>query len=168
MVWWVAVGNLTNGCAAGSSELFLSHTPHLTSHSFKGQTNTVFYSLGTWGKFRLTDSVAIIIPLGLLHHQKFNSLFASVQSICVCTCIYTHIFTDHTTLINITCYKLIIMQFSLTSYNFIPLRSKHSPRHPVLKYPHSLIVRYQASHLNKMTGKISFVYFNFYAYRQQL
>jgi hypothetical protein len=27
------------------------------------------------------------------------------------------------------------MQFSPTSYHFIPLRSKDSPQHPVLKHP---------------------------------
>jgi hypothetical protein len=30
--------------------------------------------------------------------------------------------------------KLLIMQFSPTSCHFIPLWSKYSPRHPVLKY----------------------------------
>jgi hypothetical protein len=31
--------------------------------------------------------------------------------------------------------KLLIMQSSSASYNFHPLRSKHSPPHPVLKHP---------------------------------
>jgi hypothetical protein len=31
--------------------------------------------------------------------------------------------------------KLLIMQFSPTSCHFIPLRSKYSPQHPVLKHP---------------------------------
>jgi hypothetical protein len=46
--------------------------------------------------------------------------------------------------------KLLIMQFSPTSCNFIPLRSKYSPQHPVLKHPSlcsSLNVRDQVSHL---------------------
>jgi hypothetical protein len=36
--------------------------------------------------------------------------------------------------------KLLIMQFSLTSYNFILLRSKYSPQLPVLKHPQSMFV----------------------------
>jgi hypothetical protein len=36
--------------------------------------------------------------------------------------------------------KLPIMQFSLTSYHFIPLRSKYSPQHPVLKHPQSMFL----------------------------
>jgi hypothetical protein len=31
--------------------------------------------------------------------------------------------------------KLLIMQFSPPSYHFIPLRTKYSPLHPVLKTP---------------------------------
>jgi hypothetical protein len=31
--------------------------------------------------------------------------------------------------------KLLIMQFSPTSYHFIPLWSKYSPQHPALKHP---------------------------------
>jgi hypothetical protein len=34
--------------------------------------------------------------------------------------------------------KLLIMQFSPTSYHFISLRSKYSPQHPVLKHPQSM------------------------------
>jgi hypothetical protein len=30
------------------------------------------------------------------------------------------------------------MQFSPPSYHFMPLRSKHSPQHPVLKHPESM------------------------------
>jgi hypothetical protein len=32
------------------------------------------------------------------------------------------------------------MQFSPTSYDFIPLRSKYSPQHPVLKHPQSMFL----------------------------
>jgi hypothetical protein len=35
-----------------------------------------------------------------------------------------------------TSYQFLIMQFSPT-YHFIPLQSKYSPQHPVLKYPKS-------------------------------
>jgi hypothetical protein len=31
------------------------------------------------------------------------------------------------------------MQFSPTSCHFIPLRSKYSPQHPVLKHPQSVV-----------------------------
>jgi hypothetical protein len=34
--------------------------------------------------------------------------------------------------------KLLITEFSPTSYDFIPLRSKYSPQHPVLKPPQSM------------------------------
>jgi hypothetical protein len=33
--------------------------------------------------------------------------------------------------------QLLIMQFSPTSCHFIPLRFKYSPKHPVLKHPHT-------------------------------
>jgi hypothetical protein len=32
--------------------------------------------------------------------------------------------------------KLLIMQFSPSSYHFIAIRAKHSPQHPVLKCRH--------------------------------
>jgi hypothetical protein len=32
------------------------------------------------------------------------------------------------------------MQFSPTSYHFIPLRSKYSPQRPVLKHPQSMFL----------------------------
>jgi hypothetical protein len=34
------------------------------------------------------------------------------------------------------------MQFSTTSYPFIPLRSKYFPQHPVLKHPQSTFLPY--------------------------
>jgi hypothetical protein len=53
----------------------------------------------------------------------------------------------------------LIMQFSPTSYHFISLRSKYSPQHPVLRYPHSLCsslnVRDQVSHPYRTTGRIT-------------
>jgi hypothetical protein len=36
--------------------------------------------------------------------------------------------------------KLLIMQFSSTSYHFISLRSKYSPEHRVLKHPQSMFI----------------------------
>jgi hypothetical protein len=36
--------------------------------------------------------------------------------------------------------KLLIMQFSPTSCHFIPLRSKYSPQHSVLKHPQSMFL----------------------------
>jgi hypothetical protein len=38
--------------------------------------------------------------------------------------------------------KLLIMQFSPTSCHFIPLRSKYSPEHSVLKHPQSMFLPY--------------------------
>jgi hypothetical protein len=34
--------------------------------------------------------------------------------------------------------KLLIVQFSPVSCHFIPLRSRYSPQHPVLKHPQSV------------------------------
>jgi hypothetical protein len=36
--------------------------------------------------------------------------------------------------------KLLIMQLSPPSQHFIPLRSKYSPQHPVLKHPPSMVL----------------------------
>jgi hypothetical protein len=36
--------------------------------------------------------------------------------------------------------KLLIMQISPTARHFIPLRSKYSPQHPVLKHPQSMFL----------------------------
>jgi hypothetical protein len=36
--------------------------------------------------------------------------------------------------------KLLIIQFSPTSYHFIPLRSKYSPHYPLLKHPVSVFL----------------------------
>jgi hypothetical protein len=36
--------------------------------------------------------------------------------------------------------KLLIMQFSPTTYHFIPLRLKYSPQHPVLRHPILILI----------------------------
>jgi hypothetical protein len=68
--------------------------------------------------------------------------------------------------------KLLIMQFSPTSYYFIPLQSKCFPQHPLLKtlsLSSSLTVADQVSHLHKTTEKnYSSEYLNFYVFRQQI
>jgi hypothetical protein len=56
--------------------------------------------------------------------------------------------------------KLLIMQFSPTSYHFIPLRSKYSPQHPVLKQRPSFIT------IQNHRQNYSFLYSNFYVFRQ--
>jgi hypothetical protein len=38
--------------------------------------------------------------------------------------------------------KLLVMQFSPTSYHFIPVWYKYSPQHPVLKHPQSTFLPY--------------------------
>jgi hypothetical protein len=43
--------------------------------------------------------------------------------------------------------KLLIMQFSSTFYHFIPLRSKYSHLHPVLKYQNYVLL-----HIINMTS----------------
>jgi len=52
--------------------------------------------------------------------------------------------------------KLLIMQSSPASRHFLPLRSKHSPHHPVLKHPQSTLLPHcgrQVSQSHKTTGK---------------
>jgi hypothetical protein len=67
--------------------------------------------------------------------------------------------------------KLLVMQFSPTSRHFIPLWSKHSLQHLVLKHPQSVFllnVRDQVSHPYRTTGKTTFlVYSNCYDFRWQ-
>jgi hypothetical protein len=41
------------------------------------------------------------------------------------------------------------MQFSPIPYHFIPLRSKYSPQHPVLKYRQTIILNFS----NRWRGK---------------
>jgi len=53
------------------------------------------------------------------------------------------------------------MQSSPISHHFIPLRSKYSPQHPVLKYSQSIVllsVRDQVSHPYRTTCKIIVLY----------
>jgi hypothetical protein len=57
--------------------------------------------------------------------------------------------------------KLLIMQSSPASRHFLPLRSKYSPWHSVLKHPQScssISVRDQVSYPHKITGKITVLY----------
>jgi hypothetical protein len=67
--------------------------------------------------------------------------------------------------------KLLIMQFPPTSCHLIPIRSKYSPHHSVLKHRQlSLTVRDQVSHSYRTTGKIIVLYeyiLTFYFFRQQ-
>jgi hypothetical protein len=60
--------------------------------------------------------------------------------------------------------KLLVMQFSPASYHFIPLRSKYSPQHPVLKYSQSMLLRQRPSFIPMQNCKqnYTFVCFNFY------
>jgi hypothetical protein len=68
--------------------------------------------------------------------------------------------------------KLPIMQFSPSLHYFIPLRSKYSPQHPVLKHPHSvcalpLMLETKFHTHTKWLAELCFVYFNLYVPRQQ-
>jgi hypothetical protein len=57
--------------------------------------------------------------------------------------------------------KLLIMQSSLASCLFLPLRSKYFPQHSVLRHPtyiFFLSVRDQVSHPYRTTGTVIFVY----------
>jgi hypothetical protein len=48
---------------------------------------------------------------------------------------------------------LLIMQFSPTSYHFIPLRSKYSPQHPVELYDTHIASGQNAEHFSIKTGR---------------
>jgi hypothetical protein len=67
--------------------------------------------------------------------------------------------------------KLLILQFSPTSCNFIPLLSKYFPQYPILKYPQFMILQLKSdakSHAHTdLRQNYSFVYFNLYVYRQK-
>jgi hypothetical protein len=57
--------------------------------------------------------------------------------------------------------ELFIVQFSRASCHFIPLRSKHSPKYPLLKRRQSVFflnMRDQVSHSYKTVGKIIVLY----------
>jgi hypothetical protein len=58
--------------------------------------------------------------------------------------------------------KLLITRFSPSSCHFIPLRSKYSPQHPVLKHHRSMFLyvnaREQVSRPYKTKGKIIVLY----------
>jgi hypothetical protein len=61
----------------------------------------------------------------------------------------------------------LITEFSPTSYHLIPLRSKYSPQHPVLKHPQSkfpLNIRDQVPHPYKTVCKLILV-LNFYVFK---
>jgi hypothetical protein len=65
--------------------------------------------------------------------------------------------------------KLSIMQFSttiITSSLFSPNILCINLFSNIFSLYYSLTVRYQVLHPHKTTGKISFVYFNFYVFRQ--
>jgi hypothetical protein len=67
--------------------------------------------------------------------------------------------------------KLLIMQFSLTSRQFISFRSKYSRQDPDLKHPHSLFLPLgqRSSYASKQNHRqdYSFVYSNIFVFRQQ-
>jgi hypothetical protein len=67
--------------------------------------------------------------------------------------------------------KLLVMHFSPVSYNFIPLLSKYSPEHPVLKYPHSMFLphcqRPSFTTIQNQRQNYNFIDLNFYIFVQQ-
>jgi hypothetical protein len=63
------------------------------------------------------------------------------------------------------------MQFPPISHHFISLRSKHSPQHPVLKHSQSMFLpscqRPSFAPIQNHRQSYTFVYSNFYVFRQQ-
>jgi hypothetical protein len=65
------------------------------------------------------------------------------------------------------------MQFSSASYHYIPLRSKYSPKHPVVEYCLVCVLpltqqSFKLIQNNSMVYNYSFVYFNLHVFRQQM
>jgi hypothetical protein len=89
----------------------------------------------------LTSRLCLGLPSNIfLSSFPQKILYAIFFALLRATC-YTHIiFRDLTVLIifGVQFMKLFIMQLSPSSYNFIPLWSKYSPQHPVLKYLRSM------------------------------
>jgi hypothetical protein len=63
--------------------------------------------------------------------------------------------------------KLFITRFSLTSYHFIPLWSKYSPQHPVLKHPLSMFLPYCQRSSFRQNYNLYFLIFTFLDSRRE-
>jgi hypothetical protein len=81
------------------------------------------------------DLPSSLFPSGFPAKILYALLFSLIRVTCPAHLILLKNFTWPT----VQVMKLLIMQFSPTSYNF-PLRSKYSPQHPVLKRPQSMFL----------------------------
>jgi hypothetical protein len=111
--------------------------------------------------FSIVHRLGLGLPSGLLPSGfPTNILYAFLFSSIRATCLHNSSFLNghsNYTWQTVKAMKLLIVQGSPTSCHFISLRPKYSPKHPVLKHPHSMFlpkIRVQVAHTYRTTGNI--------------
>jgi hypothetical protein len=89
----------------------------------------------------LSSHLRIGLPSGLFP-TKIIYAFLFYSHVCYMLCSSSPSWLDHSnyTWRRVQVTKLLIIQFSPTSYYLIPLRSKYSPQYPLLKHPQSMFL----------------------------
>jgi hypothetical protein len=75
-----------------------------------------------------------LFPSSFLTNNLYVVLFSPIRATCPAQLILLDL------IIRVQTMHLLVMQFPPTSRHFILLRSKYSPRHPVLKHPQSVFL----------------------------